>query len=166
MEIEGSTRKGPGQVIAEFTARVRYEIMPSPAYEFSPHRLRPHGVRLVRYLSKDDESAGDQAKIERVLLKMAETLSGWTHEVAAKVTDNGIAWHALMVRGMGTMVRKVEVRNGILILQSDSEESQAGTGYLKVQASEKDVARFAEESVKRIKNQRVLQVLNAFRTFD
>lgn len=97
---------------------------------------------------------------------MAETLSGWTHEVAAKVTDKGIAWHALMVRGMGALVRKVEVRDGILILQSDSEESQVGTGYLKVQASDKDVARFAEESVKRIKNQRVLQVLNAFRTFD
>ena len=36
VEVEGSTRKGPGQVIAEFTARVRYEIMPSPAFEFSP----------------------------------------------------------------------------------------------------------------------------------
>jgi hypothetical protein len=52
---------------------------------------------------------------------MAETLSGWTHEVAAKVTDKGIAWHALMVRGMGAMVRKVEVRDGILIIQSDNE---------------------------------------------
>ena len=97
---------------------------------------------------------------------MAETLSGWTHKVAAKVTDKGIAWHALMVRGMGAMVRKVEVRNGMLILQNNNEESQAGTGYLKVQASDKDVARFSEESVKRVKNQRVLQVLNAFRTFD
>jgi hypothetical protein len=97
---------------------------------------------------------------------MAETLSGWTHEVAAKVTDKGIAWHALMVRGMGALVRKVEVREEILILQSDSEESQVGNGYLKVQASDKDMAMFAEESVKRVKNQRVLQVLNVFRSFD
>jgi hypothetical protein len=87
---------------------------------------------------------------------MAETLSGWTHEVAAKVTDKGIAWHALMVRGMGALVRKVEVRDGMLILQSDSEESQVGTGYLKVQGSDKDMVMFAEESVKRVKNQRVL----------
>lgn len=35
VEVKGSTRKGPGQVIAEFTARVRYEIMPSPTFEFS-----------------------------------------------------------------------------------------------------------------------------------
>ena len=54
---------------------------------------------------------------------MAETLSGWTHEVASKVTDKGIAWHALMVRGMGALVSKLKVRDGILILQSDSEES-------------------------------------------
>ncbi len=45
VQIDGVTRKGPGEVIAEFTAAIRYEIM-----------TKDLAVNLMKYQGKDDES--------------------------------------------------------------------------------------------------------------
>jgi hypothetical protein len=56
-----------------------------------------------------------------VLLRMAEKLSGWTFEVGnGKAGDKAIAWHALLVRGMGGMAKEMKVlENGVLVLESE-----------------------------------------------
>lgn len=50
---------------------------------------------------------------------MVERIEKWTFEVAGRASDRGVAWHAIMVRGMAQMAKEVSVKDGRLIIDTE-----------------------------------------------